>query len=450
MCRSVALAADPPVNLGVAAGYAVLGGSAITNTGPSVISGVAGGDIGVAPGSSITGFPPGIVSGAIHSGDASATAAQTALTAAYLDAAGRPTTQDLTGVDLGGLTLTPGVYEFSSSAQLTGELILDGQGDPEALFVFKTGTTLTTASNSTVTLINGARFCRVFWQIGSSATLGTGTEFVGHILALTSITANTGANVEGQLLARNGAVTLDTNNITNGLCEDAATLHVIKNVVNDDGGTATASDFGVHVRAGAVDVYGSPQPGAESPGTTYTVLPGTYAVSEDASSAYSSSYSGDSDADGNITLLAGQVATVTITNNDVATGSVDITKRVRNLSGTTLRTGSVLLWTIVVTNDGEIPLTDVVVTDHVSGYTTYVKGMTGPGRDSRNVAFLGVEGRNARARRERHPVLQVLGQEQRRQRHQDLQSRLGQLRPDCGHIRRRTDYRGPGHADHRG
>ena len=211
-----ASAAPSPVHLGTADGFAVLAGQTVTNTGPSVITG----NLGVTPGSSVTGFPPGVVSppGTIHASDAVALQAQTALTAAYNTTAGLPCVQDLTGQDLGGLTLTPGVYCFSSSAQLTGTLILDGQGDPEADFIFKTGSTLTTASSSSVVLINQAQPCRVFHQVGSSATLGTGSRFVGTILALTSITATTGTSVQGRLLARNGSVTLDTNTITRPAC----------------------------------------------------------------------------------------------------------------------------------------------------------------------------------------------------------------------------------------
>lgn len=210
------------INLGTAGDFAVLAGTTVTNTGPSVID---GGDVGVAPGSAITGFPPGIVLApfTIHEGDAVAAQAQTDLTAAYNEAAGLAPTQDLTGMDLGGLTLLPGVYFFSSSAQLTGTLTLDALGDPDALFVFQIGSTLTTASNSSVVTINGGgaeEGCNVFWQIGSSATLGTGTDFQGHILALTSITLTTDATIlNGSALARNGAVTLDNNLITNAICE---------------------------------------------------------------------------------------------------------------------------------------------------------------------------------------------------------------------------------------
>ena len=149
---------------------------------------------------------------------ADAVLAQTGLVTAYNDAAAAPTTETLTGTDLGGLTLTPGVYAFSSSAQLTGTLTLDGQGSTNATFIFKIGSTLTTASNSSVLLINGGNPCGVNWQVGTSATLGTTTSFIGNLVALSSITLNTGADIIGRALARNGAVTLDANEITFAPC----------------------------------------------------------------------------------------------------------------------------------------------------------------------------------------------------------------------------------------
>ncbi len=207
------------VNLGKAGAFAVLAGTTVTNTGPSVIMG----NLGVSPGTAVTGFPPGtVVHGAINAGDAVAAAAQTDLTTAYNAAAGLAPDQDLTGQDLGGQTLTAGVYKFDSSAGLTGTLTLNGQGNPHAEFVFQIGSTLTTASASNVVFTNGARACNVFWQVGSSATLGTGTAFAGNILALTSITATTGTSVDGRLLARNGAVTLDTNAVQRAGCGHAA------------------------------------------------------------------------------------------------------------------------------------------------------------------------------------------------------------------------------------
>jgi hypothetical protein len=206
-----AFPAAAQVPLGAAGSYSVLGGSTVTNTGPTVVTG----NLGVSPGSAVTGFPPGTVTGgAIHAADLSAAQAQTSLTTAYNTAAGLPCNTDLTGQNLGGLTLTPGVYCFNSSAQLTGTLTLDAQGNGNAFFLFKIGSTLTTASTSQVVVINAPPSnCddNIFWQVGSSATLGTGTNFQGNILALTSITLTTSASVNGRTLARNGAVTLDSN-----------------------------------------------------------------------------------------------------------------------------------------------------------------------------------------------------------------------------------------------
>ena len=210
---SATVAAAPP--LGTEQSFAVLGGSTVTNTGSSVITG----DLGVSPGSAVTGFPPGIVTGGtIHAADAVALQAQTDTTTTYNNLAGQTCTSDLTGQDLGGMTLVSGVYCFSSSAQLTGVLTLDAEGDSSAAWVFQIGSTLTTASNSSVLVINGGQECNVFWQVGSSATLGTTTSFIGTIVALTSITLNTGANISGRALARNGAVTLDTNNVAVAEC----------------------------------------------------------------------------------------------------------------------------------------------------------------------------------------------------------------------------------------
>ncbi len=210
-CDSSVVLAQTAPPLGQAGSFAVLGGSAVTNTGATVIVG----DLGLWPNtaSSITGFPPGTVIGTIHAADAVAQQAQSDLTTAYNNLAGQACNTDLTGTDLGGLTLTPGVYCFTSVAQLTGILTLDAQGNPNAVFIFQIGTTLTTASNSSVQVISGGSNCNVFWQVGSSATLGTGTAFAGNILALTSVTATTGSSVSGRVLARNGAATLDTDSI---------------------------------------------------------------------------------------------------------------------------------------------------------------------------------------------------------------------------------------------
>jgi hypothetical protein len=209
------VSASSAINLGAAKQFAVLAASTVTNTGPSVING----DLGTSPGSSVTGFPPGIVNGTIHAADGVSGQAQSDLTVAYNNAAGQSCNSDLTGQDLGGMTLVAGVYCFSSSAGLTGALKLNAQGNASARFIFQIGSTLTTASSSSVSLINGARPCNVFWQIGDSATLGTSTSFVGNIMAMQSITMTTGATLKGRALARSAAVTLDTNVITKSACD---------------------------------------------------------------------------------------------------------------------------------------------------------------------------------------------------------------------------------------
>jgi len=196
-------------SLGTAASFAVLGASTVTCTGASVITG----DVGVSPGSAITGFPPCTLTGTLHAADAVSLQAQTDALAAYNNLQGQPCDHNLTGSDLGGMHLSPGVYCFDSSVGLTGTLYLRGGG----IYIFQIGSTLTTASGSSV-LINNARPCdassNVFWQVGSSATLGTATAFAGNILALASITMTTRATLDGRAIALTGAVTMDTNTIT--------------------------------------------------------------------------------------------------------------------------------------------------------------------------------------------------------------------------------------------
>jgi len=209
---SSAQAASVP--LGAAESFAVLAGTTVTNTGPSVISG----DLGVSPGTAVTGFPPGTVTaGTVHAADSVALQAKAALVTAYNDAAGAPSTATISA-DLAGRTLTPGVYTSASSLGLSGDLTLNAQGDSNAVFVFQAGSKLTVGSGSRVLLTGGAQACNVFWQVGSSATIGTSSAFAGNILALTSISLTTGATLSGRALARNGAVTLDTNTITKPTC----------------------------------------------------------------------------------------------------------------------------------------------------------------------------------------------------------------------------------------
>jgi hypothetical protein len=200
-------------SLGSAETFTILGASTVTNTGTSQIIG----DVGVSPGSAITGFPPGVITnGALHANDAAAKQAHADFATAYTAFAGfaSPPANNLTGTDLGGLTLAPGVYRFDSSAASAGILTLDAQNDPNARFVIQIGTTLVTASNSSVLLINQADARNVYFQAGTSVTLGSGSTFIGNLLAGASVTAVSGTNLTGRLLALTGAVTLDTNNVT--------------------------------------------------------------------------------------------------------------------------------------------------------------------------------------------------------------------------------------------
>lgn len=205
------------VGLGTAGSYAVLAGSGVTNTGPTVING----DLGTSPTPAITGFggaPNGTVNGTTHAADANAAQAQDDLTTAYNDAAGQGP-PNMVATELGGQTLTPGVYESSAGTfGITGTLTLNAQGDPDAVFIFDAATTLITATASRVNMINGAQACHVFWKVGSSATLGTDSAFAGNILALQSISLNSGVSVDGRLLARNGAVTLINDTVTRAGC----------------------------------------------------------------------------------------------------------------------------------------------------------------------------------------------------------------------------------------
>ncbi|WP_308465140.1 ice-binding family protein [Rathayibacter soli] len=246
-----ALAAEAAVGLGTAESFAVLGGTTVTNTGVSDLSG----DLGVSPGSAVTGFPPGIVeNGVIHTTDGVADTAQQDVTTAYNDAAGRSATA-LASVDLAGQTLGPGVYS-APTLSLSGTLTLDG--DASSVFIFQAGSTLITGTSSHVMLTGGASQCNVFWQVGSSATLGTGSVFVGTVLALTSITANTTADVQGRLLARNGAVTLDTNTVT----------RPANCTTGSGGGTTTAGTTTAGTTTAGTTTAGTTTAGTTTAGTT--------------------------------------------------------------------------------------------------------------------------------------------------------------------------------------
>lgn len=211
---SITNAGPAQVDLGKAHGFAVLAGAGITNAGTSTVRG----DVGSYPTGTITGFAacPAAdcvnLDGTNHVGDPVTKRAEHDLVAAYNDAAGR--TPDTLGTELGGTTVTPGVYSSGSGTfEITGTLKLDAKGNPNAVFIFQMASTLTTATGSRVILRHGARACNVFWQVGSSATLGTSSSFRGSVLAFSSVTVTDGVKVIGRVLARNGAVTLDTNTI---------------------------------------------------------------------------------------------------------------------------------------------------------------------------------------------------------------------------------------------
>ena len=216
------MASLSPVDLGTASGFAVLAGSGITVAG-AVNTTTITGDIGTFPTPAITGLGNVVLNGVNHANDAVTQNAKNDLVTAYNDAAGRTPVTTVVGDILGSLFLTTGVYG-GGALDLTGTLTLDAQGDPNAVWIFQAASTLITASSSKVNLINGGQACHVFWQVGSSATLGTYTDFIGNILALTSITLNTGATVNGRLLALNGAVTLDSNTITKSVCNQSAVV----------------------------------------------------------------------------------------------------------------------------------------------------------------------------------------------------------------------------------
>ena len=197
-----------PVVLGAAGNFVALAGSTVTNTGATAITG----DLGVSPGSSVTGFPPGTIVGTLHVTDPTAAAAEFDLTVAYNDAAGRTLCPVAVAGNLGGQTLTPGLYKSTGSLSISaGNLTLDAQGDSAAVFIFQMASTLDATSGRQVILAGGARAANVYWQVGTSATLGTTAAFQGTIMADQTISLNTGASLTGRALARIGAVNFDTN-----------------------------------------------------------------------------------------------------------------------------------------------------------------------------------------------------------------------------------------------
>ena len=344
---NVAQAATSP-SLGVASSFAVLAGTAITNVPSSSITGNVG--LKPAAGSNYAGLTAAEVTGTIYAVDATGPAgsvvnpvalntAKIDLSAAFdalstgtnnadancrLNDAGNTNGILQSGTDLGTFGATPGILPsglyctngyFTLANDAGVDLTLTGDGP----WIFRTGTTLTTSSGSSVT-VEDDNVCDVWWGVGSSATLCTTTEFVGNILAYASISMNTGATLDGRALASTGAVTLQSNTINNTCSGAGATLHatlrVVKDVENDDGDDQHADDFTLYVKSSGTDVAGSPALGVALPGRTYLLAAGTYVVSEDEDSAYNQSFSGACDSDGNVTLANGQTKTCTITNDD--------------------------------------------------------------------------------------------------------------------------------------
>ncbi|MGC5016305.1 ice-binding family protein [Streptosporangium sp. DT93] len=236
--RAGASAPQPPVALGTAGSFAVLAGLSVVNTGATVVTG----NVGVTPGAAMTGFPPGSVAGTVHRDDPVAVRAQSDAAAAYADIASRTSTATIP-TDLGATTLTPGIYASASGTfSNTGDLVLDAQGDPDAIFIFQAVSTLLTAGASTVALTGGAQARNVFWQIGTSATLGAGSTLSGTLLALASITVGANVIIDGRVLARDGTVTMDTDIVT----RPAGTLSI---------SVPESADLG-SARAGSAEVSG--------------------------------------------------------------------------------------------------------------------------------------------------------------------------------------------------
>jgi len=271
-------AAQAAVGLGTATSFSVLAGAGITNTGSTTI----GGDVGTFPTPAESGFGSVTLAGGTnHDGDAVTQGAKDDLVTGYNTAAGA-TPSKAVNTELGGKTFTPGVYNAGTLA-ITGTMTLNTQGNPNAVFIFKAASTLVTASASQVVVIGSTNACNVFWQIGSSATLGTGSHLVGSVLALTSITATTGATIAGRLLARNGAVTLDTNTITTPVCAAAATTTtgVGATTPTTAGATTTSSAVsGTTSGAGATTstLTSSPAPTTTTTSATTTTAPGSPAA----------------------------------------------------------------------------------------------------------------------------------------------------------------------------
>lgn len=354
------------VSLGTADGFAVLAGAGITFGGAVNTTNITG-DIGTYATPTITGIGNVVLNGTNHADDAVTQGAKTDLTAAYI-AAGQSPTEVPT--ELGSTTKLPGVYNSADGTfGMTGTLTLDAQGDPNAVFIFRTASTLITAGASTVNLINSAQACNVFWQVGSSATLGASSVFKGNILALTSIGLGTTANVNGRVLARNGTVTFDgSNTVTKATCAAAAavpaitspsdnTITIFKQVINDNGGTAVYTDFPLFINGNPV-----------VSGQSIAFAPGVYTVTETSRPGYTTTFTGNCDATGRIDHGGYNTRNdlCTVVNDDIGAPPIapvppliDVVK-VPNPLALPLGPGQVA-YGYTVKNIGTVPMTDVVL-----------------------------------------------------------------------------------------
>jgi uncharacterized repeat protein (TIGR01451 family) len=367
-------AAQLPVTLNSAGNFIVLASSTVTNTGPTVVNG----NVGLFPGTAVTGFPPGtLVGGAIHAADATAGTAQNDLTAAYNDAAGRTAPTLIAVPDIGGQTLPAGLYKTGAtpSVGITGTLTLDGGGNANAVFIFQIASTLTTASGSQVVLINGANAANVFWQVGSSATLGTTSIFYGTILAQVSVTVTTGAALNGRALARTGAVTLDSNTMVNPGPPIVGSTQPPLSAINCPAPTALV---GVAYNSLLVPTGGT-RP------YTFTITPGSLPAGLTLNASTGAITGTPTGAGGTSTFStnATDSVPVMVTNNTCsvivtpATSSADVS--ISKTGPATIAPNTNIAYNIAVTNAGPISAAGVTVTDALPAGTSYVSATPSQG-----------------------------------------------------------------------
>lgn len=322
-------AAENTVNLGSGSSFGVIGATGVTGVGKTTVDGTAGNGIGLALG--LSKFDSSTVTsagGVLHLADPVVTQALADLNALYKTLCATTPTAVLPSSDLATKVLTPGTY-VSSTGDFgnSGSLTLNGQGNPNAVFVFQAPKTLSTSSGSTITLVNGAQANNVYWCVGQTATLGASSTFVGQLSALGDITANSGAKITGQLASLAGGVSLNSNTINNPAFVAPVvpgTLIIIKKVVNTWGGTGVASDFMIHVTHNGYEVAGSPVVGNSVSGTSYSLQPGTYLISEGDHAGYYGTFGSTDPAitssikDGLVDVVSGATVTVIRTNYEIA------------------------------------------------------------------------------------------------------------------------------------